>query len=206
MLFSMYGCTGTRVIVQPEPDSIRPPVAKGCGKIAVTEITADGTSSKIPSALVLEFAKYLEHSGLFDEVYCPVRDNDKFNMSLDAKFDGKLKTNSGPNHVRSAVIGLSLFLFEPFIWYEFNFDLSGHVDVKKEGKTVASFNSNTRADLHQKFFSTGDGEAFQKEVWPASVKATFAQLTRDLETYCKNSTGETPNQTGISNQSLREGR
>jgi hypothetical protein len=205
ILLSICGCTGTRVIVKPELSTIKPPTTKGCGKIAVTEINTDGSTSKIPSGLVLEFAKHLEKSGLFDEVYCPVRDSDKFNLSLDAKFDGKLKTNGGANHLRSAIVGLSLFLFEPFVWYEFNFDLTGHVDVKREGQIVASINSDTKVDLHQKFFSTGD-EAFQKEVWPASVKATFAQLTRDIEAYCKNNTGEPQITSGVSNNSAREGR
>jgi hypothetical protein len=199
-LLSVYGCTGTRVLVQPELDTIKPPTTHGCGRIAVIEINADGSTSKIPSGLVLEFAKHLEKSGLFDEVYCPVRDGDKYNLSLETKFDGKLNTNRGANHLRSAIVGLSLFLFEPFVWYEFNFGLSGHVDVKREGQTVASFNSNTTVDLQQKFFSTGD-EAIQKEVWPASVKATFAQITSDIETYCKNNMPEARKPSEVSNHS-----
>jgi hypothetical protein len=184
VLLALYGCTGTRIIVQPEPEAIKPPTTKGCGKIAVAEINADGSTSKVPSGLVLEFAKHLDQSGLFDDVYCPTRDIDKFDMLLRAKFDAKMETNRGANHLRSAVVGLSLFLFEPFVWYELNLDLTGHVDVQSDGQTVATFDSKTKADLQQKFFSTGDA-AFQKDVWPISVKTMFALLTRDIEAYCK---------------------
>ncbi len=205
LLLSIYGCTGTRIIVQPNPETIKPPTIKGCGRIAVAENNADGSTSKIPNALVLAFAKHLEQSGLFDEVYCPIRDNDKFDLLLSVKFDGKLETNRGANHLRSAITGLSLFLFEPFIWYEWNLDLAGHLDVKRDGKTVATFDSKTKADLQQKFFSTGDA-AYQTKVWPTSIKTAFAQLTSEIETYCKSRSGEIQNPSGISNNSAQEGR
>ncbi len=151
---------------------------------------SDGTS-KIPGELVIAFAKYLEHSGLFEEVYCPTRSGDKFNLSLDSKIDVKFNANSGPNMAKSFITGLSLFVLEPIFWYEHNIDFSGHVDIRKEGKTVSSFDAKTKADLYRKFLSLGDTDAFQKKLWPAGLRATFAQLLREIETYCKHSLGET---------------
>ncbi len=203
MLASVWGCTGTSIVIQPEPDTITAPTTKGCGRVAIREVKEDGSTSTIPGEVVLEFAKYLEQSGLFNEVYCPVRDSDEYNVLLHARFNHTIYPKTAVNNVRSVVMGASLFLFEPFIWYEFSFEVAGKVDVKKEGTTVASFNSNARADLYYKFLSPVSG-VLVKEVLPASYKASFAQLTRELETYCKNSTGEMANLSGKSNRSLRE--
>ena len=184
-LSSAYGCTGTRVIVKPDLTSIKPPTTKDCGKVAVTEINADGSASKIPGASVLAFAKYLEHSGLFDEVYCPTRPNDIFSLSIESKFSVKRETNNGLSAAKAFITGLSLFVLEPIFWYEYNYVFSGHVDIIKESKTVASYDAKTDADLSSKLLSLDDLDVLQNKLWPAGIETTFAQLLRDIETYCK---------------------
>jgi len=93
LVLVITGCSGAKFVIQPEPDKITPPTTRGCGKIAVSEINSDVSNKIIPSSLVIEFAKHLENTGLFDAVYCPIRDNDRFDISLEAKRQGYLQGN-----------------------------------------------------------------------------------------------------------------
>jgi hypothetical protein len=195
-LFLSIGCTGTSVIVMPDLKSIEPPTTKGCGKVAVTEITKEG-KSKIPSELTIAFAKYLEQSGLFEEVYCPIRSTDIFDMSIDSKFDVQLDSHTGSNFAKAFITGLSWFVLEPIFWYENSFEFSGHLNIIEDGKTVATFDAKTKADLYKKFLSLGNTDAFKKQLWPNGLNVTFSQLLRDIETYCKQKPVETKTMTKV---------
>ena len=196
ILLLSFGCTGARVIVMPDSKSIKRPTTKGCGKAAVTELTAQG-NDKIPNELVIAFAKYLEQSGLFEEVYCPIRSTDKFDISINSKFDVQVDSHTAPNMAKAFITGLSWFVLEPIFWYEDSFVFSGHVDITKDGKQVATFDAKTNADLYRKLLSTGNAEVFQKQLWPVALNTTFSQLLGDIETYCKQKSVETTTMTKV---------
>lgn len=184
MTFLTFGCTGTKVTVTPDPSMIQTAVVvKKCGAVAVKETTSDHVYPPAGN-MVPGFAKDLENSGLFDTVYYPSRSDDKVEVTVDAKFDVIFNPNMGPNLVKSFITGLFLFLPEPLLWYDYDYNLNGKVDVYA-GKTIAkTVEAQTTGEVKLKFLSLSEAVNKESETLAKSKSSINKQLINKLADYC----------------------
>ncbi len=177
------GCTGTRMNVKPDPASVPTPVSKKCGRVAVKEATPDRVYGPAGN-LVPEFAKELERSALFEEVYYPTRPDDQVDLTLDAKFNARFNPNNGSNFTKSFLTGLTLFLLEPVFWFDYYYDLDGVVDIYREKAIVKTINAGATAEMGMKFFSFGEAVNLERDTLTKAKLSMYKQMIKQLDDYC----------------------
>lgn len=182
--FAISGCTGTAITVTPPPDSLKSNYTGKCGAVAVKEFP---TPRVYPPAgnLVPGFANALERSGLATQVYYPARPDDKVDLVLDARFDVNFDANMGANMTKGFFIGLTLFLLEPVIWHDFDYQLEGQVSLLKDKQKVRTINSKTTANMSMKWLSLGEAAKLEGETLSQSKESLYRQLLNDLDSYCR---------------------
>jgi hypothetical protein len=177
-------CTGTSVTVNPDPASQQASFTSKCGTIAVKEVPADKVYPPAGN-LVPAFATALERSGLAEKVYYPTRPDDKSDMTLDAKFDVVFDPNMGSSMAKSFFTGLTLFLLEPVFWYNFDYNLSGEINVLKAGTKVETLKASSNAEMSVKFLSLKESQSLEGETLKKSKESLFNQLLIALDKYCR---------------------
>jgi hypothetical protein len=182
LLVFLSGCTGTRMLVDPDPSSLQVAITKKCGNVAVKEIPPDRTYPPAGN-LVPAFARELERSGLFEAVYYPSRPDDKVDLTIDSKFNVKFHP-SGGNMPKAFFTGLTLFLLEPAFWFDFYYAWDGHVDVYT-GKTISkTIEAKTTANIGMKFLSMGQAQVLEGDVLKNGSTSLYRQLIIQLQDYC----------------------
>ncbi|GEM_PF-1777043 len=179
----LTGCTGTQMMVNPEPSAIELKGTGKCGNVAVKEMTPDKTYPPAGN-LTPGFAAELERSGLFEDVYYPSRPDDKVDLVIDTKFNIFFDPNMGSGAVKSFLTGLTLFLLEPVFWYDFDYTFNGKVDLY-EGKVLKkSYNAQTSAEMQMKFLSLGEAVTLESDTLTKAKASIYSQLVRKVGDYC----------------------
>jgi hypothetical protein len=75
---------------------------------------------------------------------------------------------------------LTLFIIEPLFWYDFDYTLSGTVDVVKNGKVIKQLSAVTDATLSVKWLSLGKVASLEGETLAQAKKSLFQQLINDV--------------------------
>jgi hypothetical protein len=179
----LSACTGTTTAVTPDPATLTTTVSKKCGIVAVKEVP----SIKVyPPAgnLVAGFADALERSGIAEKVYYPSRNDDKFDLALDSRFDVTFDANTGGNMTKSFFTGLTLFLLEPVFWFNFNYEMTGEIDIIRAAQKVDSIKANSEGEMSMKFLSLGEAQTLEGSTLAMLKESLFRQLILKLETAC----------------------
>jgi len=177
------GCTGTSINVNPDPEALKPFLAKKCGAVGVKETPAEHVYPPAGN-LVAGFAASLEKSGLAENVYYPTRPDDKVDLILDAKFDIVFDPNMGGNLTKSFFTGLTLFILEPAFWYNYNYALSGKVDLLEGKKVVKTILANSEAEMSMKFLSLAETQKLEGETLIKAKESLYRQLFAQISSYC----------------------
>ena len=185
LMLLISGCTGTKIIVKPDPSSIKPSTEKNCGVVAVKE----AGENFVYSGDVQLFAKELEKSGLYDKVYYPARHDDKVDLILDTKFIGKLTHDKVVGFTQSIIIGLSLFILEPVFWYDYYLDFNGKVAIVVNDNVVDTIESNTHTQMSVKWLSLMSIDNVAVQALKASSESMFKQIINELNVYCRKHPG-----------------
>jgi hypothetical protein len=179
----LSACTGTTTQVTPDPDTLTTTVSKKCGIVVVKEVP----SIKVyPPAgnLVAGFANALERSGIAEKIYYPSRNDDKFDLALDSRFDVTFDANTGGNMTKSFFTGLTLFLLEPVFWFNFNYEMTGEIDIIRATQKVDSIKANSEGEMSMKFLSLGEAQTLEGSTLAMLKESLFRQLILKLETAC----------------------
>lgn len=184
LLFSLSACTGTQMMVTPSPESLQTSVSKSCGIAGLKERPADKVYGPAGS-LVQGFADFLDRSKLFEKVYYPLRPDDKVDLTLESKFDVLFNPNMGENMVKSFAVGITLFLLEPAFWYDYNYTLSGEVDIYKGGTKASAAKATTNASMSMKFLSLGEAVKLESQTLQKGKESLYKQIFIEVDKYCQ---------------------
>jgi hypothetical protein len=184
LLFSAAGCTGTQIMITPSPESLQTSASKNCGIAGVKERPADKVYGPA-GYLVQGFADFLDRSKLFDKVYYPLRPDDKVDLTLDSKFDVLFEPNMGGNLGKAFAIGITLFLLEPAFWFDYDYTLSGDVDIYKGDTKTSVAKATTNASMSIKFLSFAETVKLESETLQKGKESLYKQIFVEVDRYCK---------------------
>ena len=133
--FFIIGCTGTEIKIRPENALIAQNVMGPYTTIGVKDVSS-GTSLPQAGNMTEAFSNELRKSGVTKEVYYPFRPDDKADIVLESQFNVALDPHSGSAFAKAFFTGFTFFILEPLFWYDYDYTLSGTVDVVKNGKVI----------------------------------------------------------------------
>lgn len=178
-VFILTGCTGTQIKITPEPTSLEQKINNSYAAVGTRDIPAEKTLP-VAGNLTEAFSNEIRSSGFAKEVYYPFRPNDAVDMALDSKFNVTLDPHSGSMFAKSFFTGFTLFLLEPFLWYDFDYSLSGDVSVIKNGKIIKQVSAKTDATVSTKWLSLSEAPALESEALTKAKKSLFWQLMHKI--------------------------
>jgi hypothetical protein len=180
----LTACTGSEIVVRPDPSTIDTNFRSNCGTIAIKESTA---SRVYPAAgnLVPDFANALEQSGLAEKVLYPIRPDDKPDITLDVKFDVVADLNRGGNAAKSIFIGLTFFLIEPILWLDYDYSVTGQVDIIKGNARAQTLNPKAYAEMSIKWLSIDSLQNLEQDTLTKLKSSVYKQFLTGLNIYCK---------------------
>lgn len=179
----LTGCTGTQIMVNPEPSALELKGTGKCGNVAVKEMTPDKTYPPAGN-LTPGFAGELERSGLFANVYYPSRPDDKVDLVIDTKFNIIFDPNMGSNMTKSFLTGLTLFLLEPAFWYDYDYTFDGKADLYEGKELKKSYEAQTAAEMQMKFLSLGEAVTLESDTLTKAKASIYSQLVSKVGDYC----------------------
>jgi hypothetical protein len=173
----MTGCTGTQLKLSHEPttQSFNQPFTA----VGVRDVPSTKTLPMVGN-LTEAFSNELRTSGFAKAVYYPLRPDDVVDIALDSQFNVEADTHSGSMFAKSFFTGFTLFLLEPFLWYDIDYKLSGNVNVMKEGKLVQQATATTDATISAKWLSLSKLPALEAEALSKAKKSLFQQLMQAI--------------------------
>jgi hypothetical protein len=175
----LSACTGTRMLVTPDSTAVQTPVARSGEKVGLR--AASGGKTYPPAGNLTEgFSSYLAHDIYPDGVFYPARPDDKVDYTLDSKFSVEMDPHTGSLIAKSFFTGLTLFLLEPLLWYDFDYTVTAEVTVLKDGKPVSTLNKETTARMGAKWLSLSEIPRLEGEVLDQAKASIYKQLANDL--------------------------
>ena len=126
------------------------------------------------------FSSEIRKAKVAKEVYYPVRPDDKAEIVLESQFNVALDPHSGSQFAKAFFTGFTFFILEPLFWYDFDYTLSGTVDVVKNGKVIKQLSAVTDATLSFKMLSSGIVPSLEAETLAKAKKSLFQQLINDV--------------------------
>ncbi len=173
------GCTGTQVKINPEPLVLSQSLNSAYNTVGVRDVPSE---KQLPVAgnLTEAFSTEIRTSGFSKEVYYPFRPNDKTDILLDSQFSVEADTHSGSMFAKSFFTGLTLFILEPFFWYDIDYKMIGNVSVIQDGKEVKKVSSKADATISAKWLSLSKLQELEGEALAKAKKSLFSQLMRDI--------------------------
>jgi hypothetical protein len=173
------GCTGTQIKISPESSAVDQSFNSPYALVGVKEVPAEKKLA-VTGNLTEAFSNEIRSTGFAKEVYYPLRPNDKTDVTLDSQFNAEVDRHSGATFAKGFFTGFTLFIFEPLIWYDFDYTLAGNVDVIKDGKIIKRVNAKTDATVSVKWLSLSDLAKLQDEALIKAKKSLFQQLIHDM--------------------------
>lgn len=177
VVFAITGCTGTQIKLSREPTTY--PLGQTYDSIGVRDVPATKTLP-VAGNLTEAFSNEIRTSGFAKYVYYPLRPDDKVDIALDSQFDVEQDTHSGSLFAKAFFTGFTFFLLEPAFWYDFDYKLSGNVNVLKDGKVVKQAAATTDATISAKWLSLSKLPALEAEALNRAKKSLFQQLMQSI--------------------------
>jgi hypothetical protein len=169
----LTGCTGIEHHVSPESNY----------QVFNSPYSSAGirsTGSERSFNLSDDFTSAIRTEGLAKDVYYPLRPDDKVDVVLDTKFESSVDTHGGSLALKSFFIGFTMFLFEPLIWYDFDYVLSGEVSIFKNKQLIRKVSAKTDASISAKWLSLSDIKKEQDNMIVKAKKSLFSQLMTEV--------------------------
>lgn len=174
------GCTGTKVAVSPEPGMLKSSFNTPYDTVGLRDTPADKIYP--PAGNLTEaFGAEMRSSGFSKEVYYPFRPDDKVDLTLDTQFNVEMDPNMGSAFAKSFITGFTLFVLEPFFWYDYDYKMTGNINVIQDGKMTKTISAETNATMSMKWLSLSKGQTLEGETLGKAKKSLFRQLMQDLE-------------------------
>ena len=178
-ILMLTGCTGTKVKITPEPMAFDQGVNRSYDSVGIRDIPSDKTYPATGN-LTEAFSNEMRTSGFSEEVYYPFRPDDKTDITLDSHFTSEVDMHSGSMFAKSFFTGLTLFLIEPFIWYDFDYTLTGNLVVLKDGKESKRVSGQTEATISAKWLSLSELQSLEGKALSKAKKSLFQQLMHKI--------------------------
>ena len=177
---SMVGCTGTQVTVKPDPMTISTANLPRHDKVGLRS-EGSMSSSYGPSGNLTEgFSNSMRETGFAREVAYPMRPDENVNLALDTQFTIKPNLHSGANFAKGFFVGLTLFLIEPIVWFDQDYELEGSAVVTKNGQRSPAVTARADANISSKWLSLGDLPSLEVEALTKAKKSLYLQLMREI--------------------------
>ena len=178
--FILVGCTGAEIKIKPENSLLDQRIIDSYSAVGLLDTT---TGKNLPSVgnLTEAFSHEIRSSRIAKDVYYPARPDDKTEVTFESNFNSELDTHSGSAFAKSFLTGFTFFIVEPFFWYDFDYRLSGTVDVLKDGKVIKQSTALTDATVSVKWLSLGDVSKLESEAISKAKKSLFYQLLNDIK-------------------------
>jgi hypothetical protein len=177
--FLIIGCTGTEIKVRPETTLISQNAIQPYESVGVKDVSSNPT---LPQAgnMTEAFSAEIRKSGIAKEVYYPSRPDDKADILLESQFNVALDPHSGSAFAKAFFTGFTFFILEPLFWYDYDYKLSGTVDVFKNGKVIKQLSAVTDATMSVKWLSLSKVASLEGETLDKAKKSLFQQLISDI--------------------------
>jgi len=179
MAIVAVGCTGRSVVVRPDPQSLSATAPRQFAALGVRAVPA---AYVYPAAgePVAGFASTLERSGVSEKVYYPIRPDDTVDAVLDTQIDVTFDQNNGSNFAKAFFTGFTMFLLEPLFWYEYDYVLSGKVDVVKQNGSRLRLDATSTGTFGVKFFSLAEANEGEGETLRQAKESLYRQMLGQL--------------------------
>ena len=175
----IIGCTGTEIKIRPENALIAQNVIEPYKSIGVKDVSVNTTLAQAGN-MTEAFSSEIRKAKVAKEVYYPVRPDDKAEIVLESQFNVALDPHSGSQFAKAFFTGFTFFILEPLFWYDYDYTLSGTVDVVKNGKVIKQLSAVTDATLSFKMLSSGIVPSLEAETLAKAKKSLFQQLINDV--------------------------
>ena len=175
----IIGCTGTEIKIRPENALIAQNVIEPYASIGVKDLSSNTT---LPQAgnMTEAFSTEMRKARIAKEIYYPSRPDDKADIVLESQFNVALDPHGGSAFAKAFFTGFTFFILEPLFWYDYDYTLSGTVDVVKNGKVIKQLSAVTDATLSVKWLSLGKVASLEGETLAQAKKSLFQQLINDV--------------------------
>ncbi|MBU0537835.1 MAG: hypothetical protein KKF24_01110 [Gammaproteobacteria bacterium] len=174
------GCTGTKVLVTPDPESFEAVYNYKYQDLGLRNIPGDKVYA--PAGNITEsFGTELRTSRFAKNVYYPLRPDDNVDIILESKFDLEMDPHMGSGMVKAFITGFTFFLLEPLFWYDYDYKIVGSVDVYKNGILTHNVSAQTDATTSMKWLSLSKGQTLEGEALGKAKRSLFKQLMIELD-------------------------
>jgi len=176
----LVGCTGSEIKIRPENSLLDQRVNESYSAVGLLDVS---TGKNLPSIgnLTEAFSHEIRASRVAKDVYYPARPDDKTEVTFESKFNSEVDTHSGSTFAKSFLTGFTFFILEPIFWYDFDYKLSGTVDVLKDGIVIKQSTAVTDATISVKWLSLGDVTKLESDAISQAKKSLFHQLLSDVK-------------------------
>lgn len=177
---TLIGCTGTEMVVKPDPNTQSTTVTKRYQSVGVKPKQSDFPSYPGAGNIADGFANAIEESGFSKQVFYPLRADDKPEIVLDSQFSARADTHGGANFAKAFFTGFTLFLLEPVIWFNYDYVLEANVAVLRNGERMQTINARSDVNLSAKWLSLSDIQRMEPEALTKAKRALYYQILRDV--------------------------
>ena len=178
--FALVGCTGTQLVVKPDPAAQSTVVTKKYSSVGVHPKPSDLPSYAGAGNLSDGFANAIEESGFAKKVFYPLRSDDKPDITLESQFSARTDLHSGANFIKSFFTGFTLFLLEPVIWYDYDFVVEGTVGVIRNGERIQTISARSDATISAKWLSLSEVAKLEADALSKAKRGLYYQILRDI--------------------------
>jgi len=180
LALSLVGCTGTEVIVKPDPKSVSLANMTKYQNVGLAQST-NGVVNYAPAGNMADgMSAAMKNTGFAKNVFYPVRPDDLTDLTLDTEFTVRADMHNGSNFTKSFFTGFTLFLLEPAMWFNYDYTLEGKAIVSKNGKRLGESTGRADASISMKFLSLGDAKKLEEEALSKAKMSLYEQMLRDI--------------------------
>lgn len=177
---SLIGCTGTDMVVKPDPNTQSTTVNKRFQSVGVKPKPSEFPSYPGAGNIADGFANTIQESGFSKQVFYPQRPDDKPDIVFDSQFSARADTHGGANFAKAFFTGFTLFLLEPVIWFNYDYVLEANVGVLKNGERIQTINARSDVTLSAKWLSLSELQRMEPEALSKAKRALYFQILRDV--------------------------
>jgi hypothetical protein len=172
-------CTGTSVVVRPDPNTLPASTSKRFSSVGIKDVPPARVYPPAGNP-VAGFALAVERSGVAEKVFYPPRPDDQTDATLDTKIDVTFDPHTGASFAKAFFTGFTLFLLEPIFWYDFDYVLSGNVEVIRPSGSRLTLNAAAAATMSAKWLSLSQVQNLEGETLTKAKDSLYRQLLGQL--------------------------
>lgn len=177
---ALTGCTGTQVTVKPDPKTLSLSNLARYENVGLSQASTGGGNYAAAGNLAEGLSTAMKSAGFAQQVYYPLRPDDKTDIALNTEFSVKTDAHMGANLAKSIFTGLTLFLLEPALWYDYDYILEGKAIISKRGQRIGEATAHTDATISMKWLSLSELPNLEAEALTKAKQSLYSQLMREI--------------------------